>query len=99
MSDEDLDLPFEHYITYDLNENTDELITVYSRLSSNFPEHKEFNYWRIRYNYWVSYKNNIQNLAIDSIEKVRKEIDRTYSERLLMRETETNLLKERDKIY
>lgn len=93
--DENLDLPIEHYIVYDINENANELITVYSRLSSNFPEHKDYKYWRTRFNYWVSYKNNIKNLAIDSLEKVRKEIDRTYSERLLMRETENKLLEGR----
>lgn len=94
MNDKDLDLPIEHYITYDLNENTDELITVYSRLLSNFQENKEYNYWRIRLNYWVNYRNNIKNLGIDSLEKVRIEIDRTYSERFLMRETEIKLLAE-----
>ena len=95
--DEDirLNLPVRHYIVYDINDNADELITVYSRLSSNFPDHKDYQYWRTRFKYWVDYSNNIDNLGIDTLEKVSKEIDRTYGERKLMRDLENKLLQER----
>ena len=92
MNDNNLNLPVEHYIIYDITDNAKELITVYSRLSSNFPDHKDYKYWRTRFTYWVNYKNNIKSMGIDSLEKVRNEIDRTYSERLLMRELEKELL-------
>lgn len=95
MNDNNLNLPIEHYIIYDISENAHELITVYSRLSSNFPEHKDYKYWRTRFSYWVSYKNNIKSMGIDSLEKVRNEIDRTYGERQLMRELENKLLNKR----
>lgn len=89
--DIDLNLPVEHYIVYDITENAHELITVYARLSSNFPKHVDFKYWRARFEYWVNYKDNIKNMGIDTLEKVSREIDRTYAERLLMGDLESEL--------
>jgi hypothetical protein len=93
----DLKLPVEHYIIYDISENAHELITIYSRLSINFPTHKDFEYWQTRFEYWVNYHHNIKNLGIDTLEKVSNEIDRTYAERHLMNETEDKLLSARKK--
>jgi hypothetical protein len=91
--DIDLNLPVEHYLVYDISENAHQLITIYSRLSTNFPDHKDFKYWRTRFEYWVNYKQNIKNMGIDTLEKVSDEIDRTYSERHLMNDLELELLK------
>lgn len=89
--DIDLNLPVEHYLVYDISENAHELITVYSRLSTSFPDHKDFKYWRTRFEYWVNYKHNIKNVGIDTLEKVSDEIDRTYAETRLMLDLETTL--------
>lgn len=89
-----LNLPIEHYIVYDISENACELITAYSRLSTNFPNNKDFKYWRIRFEYWVNYKDNIKNMEIDTLEKVHDEIDRTYAETRLILDLEIRLLKE-----
>lgn len=86
-----LNLPVEHYLVYDIKENAEELITVYSRLSTKFPNHKDFKYWRTRFNYWVDYKHNIKNMGIDNLEKVSDEIDRTYAETRLMLDLEKEL--------
>lgn len=88
-----LNLPVEHYIVYDISENAHELITVYSRLSTNFPDHKDFKYWRNRFDYWVNYKHNIKNMGIDTLEKVSDEIDKTYAEIRLMLGLEMELLR------
>lgn len=90
--DIDLNLPVEHYIVYDISENAHQLITVYSRLSTNFKDHKDFKYWRTRFEYWVNYKHNIKNMGIDTLEKVSDEIDRTYAETRLMLDLEMELL-------
>lgn len=88
----DLNLSVEHYLTYDIKENAEELITGYSRLSRNYPNHKDFKYWRTRFEYWVNYKHNIEKMGIDTLEKVNNEIDRTYAETHLMLDLETKLL-------
>jgi hypothetical protein len=93
--DLDLNLPVEHYLVYDISENADQLITIYSRLSSNFPDHKDFKYWRTRFEYWVNYKHNIKNMGIDTLEKVSDEIDRTYAETWLMLNLEKELIAEK----
>ena len=90
-SDIRLNLPVEHYLVYDIKENAEELITVYSRLSSNYPNHKDFKYWRTRFQYWIDYKYNIKNMGIDTLEKVSDEIDRTYAETRLMLDLEKEL--------
>lgn len=90
-SDIRLNLPVEHYLVYDIKENAEELITVYSRVSGKYPNHKDFKYWRTRFNYWVDYKHNIKNMRIDTLEKVSDEIDRTYAETRLMLDLEKEL--------
>lgn len=90
-SDIRLNLPVEHYLVYDIKENAEELITVYSRVSGKYPNHKDFKYWRTRFNYWVDYKHNIKNMGIDTLEKVSDEIDRTYAETRLMLDLEKEL--------
>lgn len=90
-SDISLNLPVEHYLVYDIKENAEELITVYSRLSINYPNHKDFKYWRTRFQYWVDYKHNIKNMGIDTLEKVSDEIDRTYAETRLALDLEKEL--------
>lgn len=90
--DIELNLPVEHYIVYDISENAHQLITVYSRLSTNFPTHKDFKYWRTRFEYWVNYSHNIKNMGIDTLEKVSNEIDRTFAETRLMLDLEIRLI-------
>ena len=95
--DIDLNLPVEHYLVYDIKENAQELITVYSRVSGKYPNHQDFKYWRTRFNYWVDYKYNIKNMGIDNLEKVSDEIDRTYAETRLMLDLEKELRIESEK--
>jgi hypothetical protein len=91
LKNANLNLPVEHYIIYDITENAQELITVYSRLSTKYPDHKDFKYWRTRFEYWVNYKHNIKNMGIDTLDKVSDEIDKTYAETRLMLDLEISL--------
>ena len=87
----EMEFSVEHYLTYDIKENAEQLLAIYSRLSSNFPKDKDFKYWRTRFDYWVDYKHNIRNMGIDTLEKAHKEIDRTFAETRLMLDLEISL--------
>jgi len=89
---EKMEFSVEHYLTYDIKENAEQLATVYARLSRNFPNDKDFKYWRTRFDYWVDYKHNIPNMGIDTLEKVHNEIDRTSAETRLMLDLEIRLI-------
>ena len=88
---EEMEFSVEHYLTYDIKENSEQLAAIYSRLTSNFPKDKDFKYWRTRFDYWVDYRQNIRNMGIDTLEKAHKEIDRTFAETRLMMDLESRL--------